>query len=88
MGCHFLLQGILTQGSNLGLLHLLHWQANSLPFCHLGSPFYLKGTVYTPGTSLVSQMVKNWPVMQIWVEYIQRPEFKVSLKFVIDGEER
>ena len=28
-GCHFLLQGIfLTQGSNL---HLLHWQADSLP---------------------------------------------------------
>ena len=31
-GCHFLLQGIfLTQGSNLHLLHLLHWQADSLP---------------------------------------------------------
>ena len=30
MGCHFLLQGIfLTQGSNLLLLHLLHWQADS-----------------------------------------------------------
>ena len=28
MGCHALLQGIfLTQGSNLHLLHLLHWQA-------------------------------------------------------------
>ena len=36
MGYHFLLQGIfLTQGSNL---HLLHWQANSLPLGHLGSP--------------------------------------------------
>ena len=35
-GCHFLLQGIfLTQGSNPGLLHLLHWQANSLPLSHL-----------------------------------------------------
>ena len=30
--CHFLLQGIfLTQESNLSLLHLLHWQADSLP---------------------------------------------------------
>ena len=39
VGCHFLLQGIfLTQGSNLSLLHLLHWQAGSLPLCHLGSP--------------------------------------------------
>ena len=32
VGCHFLLQGIfLTQGSNLCLLCLLHWQAGSLP---------------------------------------------------------
>ena len=36
VGCHFLLQGIfLTQGSNLCLLCLLHWQADSLP---LGPP--------------------------------------------------
>ena len=27
----------LTQGSNLHLLHLLHWQADSLPLYHLGS---------------------------------------------------
>ena len=32
MGCHALLQGIFqTQGSNPRLLHLLHWQAGSLP---------------------------------------------------------
>ena len=32
VGCHFLFQGILlTQGSNPRLLHLLHWQADSLP---------------------------------------------------------
>ena len=36
VGCHFLLQGIfLTQRSNPGLLH---WQANSLPLSHQGSP--------------------------------------------------
>ena len=36
MGCHFLLQWIfLTQGSNPSLLH---WQANSLPLCHLHYP--------------------------------------------------
>ena len=35
--CHFLLLGIfLTQGSNLRLLHLLYWQADSLPLHHLG----------------------------------------------------
>ena len=32
VGCHALLQGIfLTQGLNLRLLCLLHWQASSLP---------------------------------------------------------
>ena len=32
VGCHVLLQGIfLTQGSNPCLLHLVHWQAGSLP---------------------------------------------------------
>ena len=32
VGCHFLLQGIFpTQGSNLCLLCLLHWQVDSLP---------------------------------------------------------
>ena len=31
VGCHFIFQGIfLTQGSNWCLLHLLHWQADSL----------------------------------------------------------
>ena len=36
VSCQFLLQGIfLTQGSNPHLLHLLHWQADSLPLSHL-----------------------------------------------------
>ena len=36
VGCHFLPQGIfLTQGLNP---HLLHWQADSLPMSHVGSP--------------------------------------------------
>ena len=39
MGCHFLLQGIfLTQGSNLHLLSLLHWQAGSLQLAPPGKP--------------------------------------------------
>ena len=38
VGCHFLPQGIFpTQGSNLHLLCLLHWQADPLPLCFLGS---------------------------------------------------
>ena len=40
VGCHALPQGIfLTQGSNPHLLHLLHWQADSLPLSHQGSLF-------------------------------------------------
>ena len=36
LGCHFLLQGIFpTQGHNPHLMHLLNWQADSLPLSHL-----------------------------------------------------
>ena len=39
VGYHSLLQGIFpTQGLNLGFPRLLHWQAGSLPLCHLGRP--------------------------------------------------
>ena len=39
VGCHFLLQRMfLTQGLNL---HLLHWQADSLPLSHLQSPHFI-----------------------------------------------
>ena len=38
-GFHVLLQGILLiQGSNPRLLHLLHWQAGSLPLVPPGKP--------------------------------------------------
>ena len=39
VGCHALLWGIfLTQGLNLYLLHLLHWQVGSLPLALSGKP--------------------------------------------------
>ena len=39
VGRHFLFQEIFqTQGSNPCLLCLLHWQVDSLPLYHLGSP--------------------------------------------------
>ena len=42
MGCYFFLQGVfLTQGPNLCLLH---WQADSLPLRHQGSPLLYKAT--------------------------------------------
>ena len=39
VGSHALLQSIFpTQELNLSLLPLLHWQVDSLPLCHVGSP--------------------------------------------------
>ena len=57
-GCHFLFQGIfLTQGSNPGLFGLLHWQADSLPLCHLESPVIsLKIRLYNS-----SNFILNFP---------------------------
>ena len=41
VGCHSLLQGIfLTQGLNLHLLSLLHWQAGSLPVVPPEKPWF------------------------------------------------
>ena len=47
VGRHGLLQGIFpTQGSSPRPLHLLHWQADSLPGSHLGSQaFSLLGSI-------------------------------------------
>ena len=43
MGCHALLQGLFpTQGLNPHLLHLLHWQAGSLPLSHLENPIKMQ----------------------------------------------
>ena len=42
-GCHFLPQWIFPiQGLKLCLLCLLHWQADSLPLCHMGNPIQNK----------------------------------------------
>ena len=44
VGCCFLPQGIfLTQGSNPSLLHLLYWQAASLPGAPSGKPNHCAG---------------------------------------------
>ena len=49
VGCHALLQEIFhTQGSNLCLFHLLHWQVGLYHLCHLGSPS-MQGTLYVQG---------------------------------------
>ena len=51
------IQGIFpTQGSNLHLLPLVYWQVGSLPLA-------------PPGSSLVTQSIKNPPTMQgTWVQ--------------------
>ena len=62
MGCHFLLQGIyLTQGLNLSLLCLLHWQEDSLPIRHLESPWFPEGNTnrFTERASLAN--CDRWP---------------------------
>ena len=48
VGFHVLLQGIFpTQGSNVRLLSLLHWQAGSLPLSRLGKPLLQRPSVPT-----------------------------------------
>ena len=77
-GCCALLQGIFpTQGLNLYLLHLQHWQAGSLPLASAGILEITWLHIYqhlsscslvVQRASLVVQMVKNIPAMQeIWV---------------------
>ena len=42
VGCHFFLQeNFQIQESNLPLLYLLHWQVDSVPLSHPGSPYVL-----------------------------------------------
>ena len=54
VGCHCLLQGIyLIQGSNLCLLHLLHWQKGSLPLDHLGSLYWSRLSPKSSGHDLI-----------------------------------
>ena len=58
VGCHFLFQVVfLTQGSNLHLLSLLHWQADSLPLSYLGSPW------------LCIHKFNVMQILEIWTKY-------------------
>ena len=57
MGCHFLLQRIFpTQGSNLHLLHVLHWQADSLA---PGKPLFASRSVL----DLCAQSLQFYPTL-------------------------
>ena len=53
VSCYFLLQGIFpTQESNPHLLRLLHWEADSLPPHHLGSPENQEMTHFQEGDTI------------------------------------
>ena len=57
VGCYFLLQGIfLTQELNL---HLLHWQADSLPQSHPGSSNLLPNSIWHPECKLADVFLEN-----------------------------
>ena len=72
VGCHFLLQGIfLTQGQNLHLSCLLHWQVGSLPLaplkknitiyeCTKSTSFHVKFTQYYISNTLQQRLGKGW----------------------------
>ena len=86
MRCHFLLQGIFpTQGPNLYVLCILHWQAGSFPLGHLRSPtihriYHFYGFVFL--RQLLDQSVsrflefhfnflsqKTFPLLLFWVPF-------------------
>ena len=59
VGCHTLLQGIFpTQGSNLCLLHLVHWQAGFLPLAPPGKPVVVSNQFFF-GAFTVSVSLKQ-----------------------------
>ena len=69
VGCYFLLQGIfLLQESNLCLLHLLHWQADSLPLAPPGMPQNFRGQCQITGNSSVCLFVLE----KVWGKEMQR----------------
>ena len=66
--CHFLFQGIfLTEGSNLYLLSLLYWQADSLSLCHLGSPKSLDCF-----SVLLCHFLQRSTLLRLWLPHIHR----------------
>ena len=70
VGCHALLQGIfLTQGSNLHLLHLLRWQAGSLPQAPPGKPLGLASHTSNLWTVDALYVFNFWFVYQILIEH-------------------
>ena len=65
-GFHFLYQGIFpTQGSNL---HFLHWQMDSLPQNHLGSPIFSMSQILHGHPILLSAKLGSPKLVRTWTQ--------------------
>ena len=69
-GCRAPLRGIFpTQGSNPGLLHLLHWQEGSLPLASPGKPTWVYSSIlivvliYPPYRFLMEEQLTNFVLL-------------------------
>ena len=90
-GCHFHLQGIVpAEGLNL---HLLHWQANSLPLCPW--KVYLKantcvGLIFLPQLCLKQEMIDCSLFPSMWEKNCQANNWlrKFLPSFVGSGDLR
>ena len=64
VGSHFLLQGtFLPLGLKLHLLHLLHWQVDSLPLSHLRSLYGERGTLKNKKSKFI--FGRHWTAMEV-----------------------
>ena len=76
---HSLQRIFLTQGLNLCLLHLLHWQVDSLPLSHLGSRNTIlkvkNRMVVTVSVVHPQDWVANW---EMWIPNPAPPEYHIG----------
>ena len=73
VGCHALLQGVFpTQRSNPCLLHLLHWQAGSLP------EGVKKGAIYWA-------LLRSWDSSSVFISYTQSYYLQCHVNYLTQG---
>ena len=80
VGCHFLRQRtFLTQGLNPSLLHLLHWQADSLPLAPPGKHvWYIHIYIFSFFKNLASEKMSILCVLM--VNLVRKVYFPVILR--------